>query len=115
MDPILSNIVPRPMGHRWKFYRVGGVDQVAFRTGQDVIHLEELDQKLWVALACPAKLLEFDTRTLDLLDSDRDGRLRAPEIIEVTRWVREVFKDPEDLVAGGDSLQLSAINEEHPA
>jgi hypothetical protein len=32
--------------YRWTFYRSGGVDQVVLGSGDDVAHLEELDQKL---------------------------------------------------------------------
>ena len=41
--------------HRWKFIRAGGVDQVVIRSGADIVNLEHLDQKLWVALACPTR------------------------------------------------------------
>jgi len=52
--------------HIWKFFRAGGFDQVRLDTGADLMALDELDQKLWVALACPATGLEFDARTLAL-------------------------------------------------
>ncbi len=100
--------------HQWKFIRIGGVDQVVLRNGGDILHLDELDQKLWVALACPTKNVEFDSRTLELLDMDKDGRIRAPEIIEATKWVKAVFKDPAELFKGGDSVVLSSINENDP-
>ena len=76
--------------HRWKFIRSAGVDQVVIRSGADVVNVEHLDQKLWVALACPTRGLDIDPRTLDLIDSDNDGRIRAPELIEATRWVRDL-------------------------
>lgn len=95
--------------HRWKFIRVGGVDQVVIQSGADVVNLEHLDQKLWVALACPTRGVEFDRRTLDLLDTDHDGRVRAPELIAASRWVREHFADPDLLLARGDDLPLTAI------
>jgi len=101
--------------HHWKFFRVGGVEQVAFRTGQDIVNLEHLDQKLWVALACPTKLVEFDERTLALMDADNDGRIRAPEVVQITRWVKEVFRNPDDLMRGGDSVPLASINDANPA
>ena len=104
-----------PAPHRWKFIRVGGVLQVVFRSGEDIVNLEHLDQKLWVALACPTKGVEFDERTLDLLDFDRDARVRAPELIQITRWVRDVFKNPDVLLKGSDSVALSAINDSNPA
>lgn len=67
--------------HQWRFFRSGGFDQVRIETADDLRHLGELDQKLWSALACPTSGLEFDTRTLQVLDADGDGRIRAPEII----------------------------------
>jgi hypothetical protein len=99
-------------GHRWKFVRVGGVEQVIIRSGEDIVNLEHLDQKLWVALACPVKHLEFDQRTLELLDLDKDGRIRPPEIVAVSQWVREVFTNPDQLLRGGDTIELSAIRTE---
>jgi len=58
------------------------------RTRTDFAHLDELDQKLWVALACPTRGIEFDTKTLDLIDTDKDARIRAPEIIAAAKWRR---------------------------
>ena len=69
------------MAHTWKFFRAGGFDQVKLESGADLANLDQLDQKLWVALACPTRGLEFDNRTLDLIDTDKDGRVRAPEVI----------------------------------
>src|ERR1039458_2429258 len=65
--------------HTWKFFRAGGFDQVRLETGADLMALDQLDQKLWVALACPTTGLEFDKVTLALIDTDKDGRIRAPE------------------------------------
>lgn len=70
---------------RWKFIRAGGVDQVEIRNGGDIVHLDQLDQKLWVALACPTRGFELDPRTLDLIDRDGDGRIRPPDILAVSR------------------------------
>ena len=65
--------------HSWKFVRIGGVDQVVFRNGADIANIGTLDQKLWMALAMPTRGVEFDARTADLLDADKDGRIRPPE------------------------------------
>lgn len=102
-------------GHRWKFVRVGGVDQVVIRSGADIANLDKLDQKNWVALACPTKLVEFDNRTLELLDLDKDGRIRAPEIMAVSAWVRDVYKNPDELMKGSDSVSLASLNTATPA
>ncbi|WPB59292.1 hypothetical protein [Xylophilus sp. GOD-11R] len=95
--------------HTWQFFRAGGVDQVLIRDGQDVAHIGELDQKLWVALACPTRGLEFDSRTLDLIDIDHDGRIRAPELIAACQWACGRVKNPDELVTGGESLALSMM------
>src|SRR5947199_3463995 len=100
--------------HRWKFFRAGGFDQVYLRSGADLKVLDELDQKLWVALACPTTGLEFDARTLALIDTDKDGRVRAPEIIAATKWAASCLKNPGDLMKPSDSLPLSAINDATP-
>jgi hypothetical protein len=100
--------------HTWSFFRAGGFDQVRIETGQDIAHLSELDQKLWVALACPTKGLEFDAETLTLLDTDKDGRIRAPEIIAAAAWATSLLKNPDDLVQSKPALPLAAINDATP-
>src|SRR3954464_8491989 len=81
------------MAHQFRFYRMGGLDQVSLETGEDLAHLRELDQKLWVALSCPVKGLELSERTLELLDLDKDGRVRVSEILEALRWCGERLED----------------------
>jgi hypothetical protein len=96
--------------HRWRFFRAGGVDQVKLSSGDDLLHLGELDQKLWVALACPTAGLEFDARTAALIDTDKDGRIRAPELIEALRFAGRNLKSADSLLAGKSELALDAIN-----
>lgn len=96
--------------HKWRFFRAGGFDQVRLETAEDLLALDQLDQKLWVALACPIEGLEFDRKTLELIDSDNDGRIRAPELIAAVKWASAMLKDPAALIEGKGSLPLSAIN-----
>jgi len=98
--------------YKWRFFRTGGFDQVSIETGADLLSLEKLDQKLWAALSCPVKDLEFDRKTLELIDSDHDGHLRAPEIIEAVTWACSVLNDPEFLVKGSIGIPLSAISDD---
>jgi hypothetical protein len=104
----------RPAPHRWRFFRSGGFDQVRLETGADLMALDQLDQKLWAALSCPTKGLEFDGRTLELLDSDGDGRIRVSEMIAAVQWAGSLLKNPDDLIKGADDLPLFAIDETSP-
>ena len=100
--------------HRWRFFRAGDFDQVKLETGADLMNLDQLDQKLWVALACPLTGLEFDAKTAALIDTDLDGRIRAPELIAAVQWAGSLLKNPDDLITGSDSLPLAAINDASP-
>lgn len=97
--------------HSWKFVRIGGVDQVVFRNGADVANISQLDQKLWMALAMPARGIEFDGKTADLIDTDKDGRIRPPEVIAAVQWAMGAFKDAGDILKSSDTVALSAIKD----
>lgn len=105
---------PTDSQYRWRFVRAGGFDQVCLDRGEDIKALDQLDQKLWVALSCPTRGLEFDQATLDLIDTDNDGRIRAPELLAAVRWSCAMLKDPETLLGGSPTLALSAINDGNP-
>ncbi len=103
---------PASASHRWRFFRAGGFDQARLETGADLMALETLDQKLWVALSCPARGISFDARTLAFVDTDIDGHIRAPEILAAVRWAGSVLKDPDLLVRRQDRIPLSAIRDD---
>lgn len=98
--------------HVWRFFRAGGFDHVRIESGNDVAAIGELDQKLWVALACPTRGIAFDERTLDLIDTDHDGRIRVPDIVAAAAWTTGLLADQEGLAKGRDSLPLAAINDQ---
>ncbi|MBI2516577.1 MAG: hypothetical protein HYV95_06635 [Opitutae bacterium] len=100
--------------HVWKFFRTGGLDQVSLETAADLLNLEQLDPKLWVALSCPVKGLELDERTLALIDTDGDGRIRVPELLAAVKWAAARLKDAGTLLPGGGALPLTAINDATP-
>ncbi|MGV8057808.1 MAG: hypothetical protein AB2L12_07290 [Smithellaceae bacterium] len=97
--------------HIWKFFRAGGFDQVQLDSGDALMALDELDQKLWVALACPTTGLEFDSRTLAFIDTDKDGRIRAPELIAAVKWAGNCLNNSDDLLKSNSALPLNAIND----
>jgi hypothetical protein len=108
----MAQATAKPAFHRWSFRRLGGVDQVQLDKGADILHLDELDLKLWVALSCPVKGLEIDSRTLELLDSDNDAHVRPPEILAAVRWLRDVLVDGDALVKGEDGVALANLRQD---
>lgn len=101
--------------HVWQFFRAGDFDQVAITSGADLLALGELDQKLWAALGCPVLGLHFDQRTLELIDSDGDGRVRAKELIDAVKWAAARLKTADDLVNPQDALPLESIDDSSEA
>jgi hypothetical protein len=98
----------------WRFYRSGGLDQVRLDTGADIAALGELDPKLWVALACPVKGLEFDERTLALIDTDHDGRVRQSEIVGAVAFLKARLKSLDTLLVESDALKLEDLDDTSP-
>lgn len=94
---------------KWRFFRAGGFDQVRLETAQELLSIGDLDQKLWVALSCPVKGIEFDSRTLSFIDTDADGHVRAPDLIAAVQWAGERLAQPEVLAQKLDGVPLSAI------
>ena len=92
--------------HTWNFFRAGGFDQVQIDSGADLLALKNLDQKLWVALSCPTRGIEFDNKTLDLIDSDGDAHVRANEVLAAVEWAGSLLKNSDLLIKGKDSLPL---------
>jgi hypothetical protein len=100
--------------HAWRFFTAGGFDQVKLESAADLRALSSLDQTLWVALACPTNGIEIDPRTLALIDTDKDGRVRARELIAAVDFACANLKDPDALFEGNPVLRLDAINDETP-
>lgn len=97
-------------GHPWKFFRAGGFDQVRLDDGADLLALDELDQKLWVALSCPVHGIEFDGRTLEMVDADGDGQVRAKELLAAIEWAGGLLRSSSALSDGRDQIAPDEIN-----
>ncbi|MDZ4669155.1 MAG: hypothetical protein SGJ00_14905 [bacterium] len=96
--------------HVWSFSTVGGVKRVNLESGADLLALETLDQKLWTALSCPVDGLEIDAKTLNLIDADKDGQIRVPEILAAVKWLTGLIKNANDILREESHLPLTAIN-----
>ena len=97
--------------HTWNFFRAGGFDQVQIDSGADLLALKELDQKLWVALSCPTRGIEFDNKTLDLIDHDADAHVHANEVLSAIAWAGGLLRNSDLLVKGSDSVALADIDD----
>lgn len=96
--------------YEWKYCSLGGITRVTITSGEDIAHLAELDQKMWSVLSCPVKGLELDERTLDLIDYDRDGKIRVDEVIAASQWLCRVLKNPDNILLGHDFIALEDFN-----
>ena len=101
-------------GPTFSFRRMGGLDQVLLSTDEEWRQLDQLDPKLWMALSCPTHGLEFDARTLSLLDTDQDGRIRSADILEAVAWVCERVKHPARLTQPSTGLPLDNLRDDTP-
>ena len=94
-------------GYNWRFFKTARLAQVKIENGEDLAHLAELDRKLWTALSSPTTGVRFDARTLALMDTDGDGRIRVPEVLAAIDFLKgkgvnldDLFKEnPDDRAA----------------
>ena len=94
-------------GYNWRFFKTARLAQVKIEKGEDLAHLAELDRKLWTALSSPTTGVRFDARTLALMDTDGDGRIRVPEVLAAIDFLKgkgvnldDLFKEnPDDRAA----------------
>lgn len=100
--------------HIWQFARVGGMNRVCLERGEDLLYLDTLDQKLWTALSCPVNGLEIDSKTLEMIDTDNDGKIRVPEVLAAVKWITSVVKDANTLIGSSTTMPLSEINTDTP-
>ena len=107
--------MPDTASHTWSFSRAGGFDQPNVDHAKDFEALGGLDLKLWAALACPTKGLELDERTLTLIDTDGDGRIRAPEVIAAVHWAQSHLKDMGALEKGGSTIAVADVGDDSDA
>ena len=106
---------PAAGGHRWKFFRAGGFDQVRLDTGADLLALKDLDPKLWLALSSPVKNIHFPAETLSCLDADHDGHVRIAELLAAIEWCAARLKSLDLLTSKPTALPLAAIDEHSEA
>ncbi len=98
--------------HEFKFSVIGGMTRVMIESGEDIKHLDELDQKLWTVLSCPVNGLELDSKTLKMLDTANNGRIHVNEVVAASKWLSNVVADLNLLKQRSDTMPFSAFNTE---
>ncbi len=99
--------------YEWQYCKIGGVTRVNIQSGKDIAHLGELDKKLWTVLSCPVAGLEFDEKTLKLLDLNDDGKIRVNEVITAAEWLTSVLKKPDLILKQENKIKLDEFNQDN--
>lgn len=100
------------MKHTWTYANIGGSTRVVIKSGKDIQHLAELDEKLWTVLACPVSGLEIPDESLALIDNNHDAKIHIADVIATAQWLCSTLQNPDVLLKGKDSLPLDAIKDE---
>lgn len=95
----------------WTFSRVGGVDQVLIRNGEDIANLARLDQKLWAVLAMPSAQPAVKD-SLEYLDADKDGKVRVSDILRAVEELKAQLKTLDTLFEKNDRLGTDQVIDE---
>ena len=99
------------MKHTWTYANIGGNTRVVIKSGKDIQHLAELDEKLWTVLACPVAGLEIPEESLRCLDADNDNKIHIHDVVVMAEWLCGVLNDAQVLFEGKASLSLSDIKD----
>ena len=89
--------------YQWKWFYAGETAQVKLESGDDLAHLASLDPKLWFAISMPTKGVRFDGRMLELMDSDKDGRIRADEVVGAIEFLKSKGVDLDSVFKSGEA------------
>ena len=100
------------MKHTWTYANIGGSTRVVIKSGKDIQHLAELDEKLWTVLACPVSGLEIPDESLALIDNNHDAKIHIADVIATAQWLCSTLQNPDVLLKGKDTLPLDAIKDE---
>ena len=73
-----------------------------FEKGDDIANLANLDPKRWFAISMPVKGVRFDRRMLELMDTDKDGRIRSDEVIGAIEFLKSKGVDLNSVFTSGE-------------
>ena len=100
------------MKHTWTYANIGGSARVVIKSGKDIQHLAELDEKLWTVLACPVSGLEIPDESLALIDYNHDTKIHIQDVVATAQWLCKTLQNTDILLKGKNTLPLDAIKDE---
>ncbi len=101
--------------HKFTFQNIGGTTRVKLQSGDDLRHLDQLDEKMWTVLSCPTTGLHIDEKTLAYVDTNNDGKIHVTDVIATAKWLTSVVKNADGILKGKDSIALDEINTDNEA
>ena len=94
------------------FQSFGRSHHLIMQTAEDLQHVLELDEAHWVATSAPTGSLRADATFLDLIDTDKNGRIICFEIRNMIRWLFDTLSDLTGVTEASTTLKLESINTE---
>ncbi|MEW5849325.1 MAG: kinesin [Myxococcota bacterium] len=76
----------------------------------DLVAAVRLPEALWMATACPTAGLRCDSRFLELMDTDGNGRIRVEEMRAAVAFTSRMLQDHSGCDAGSDVLRLGHLS-----
>ena len=93
-----------------RFRRFGRSWHLQITTADDLRHVLDLHEALWVASGAPIATMNCDPTFLALVDSDHNGRIMCFELKDAIGYLLDNLKDLSGVTQGSNSLLLDAIN-----
>ena len=99
-------------GKKMLIQKLGGSYQFIIKTPEDLKHIPDLNIARWAASAAAAENLNCDSKFLEFVDCDRNGRIRADEVNKALAWLKDALKNFSSLQPGSDAIiDLSEFND----
>ncbi|HUU58905.1 MAG TPA: hypothetical protein VMZ50_05130, partial [Phycisphaerae bacterium] len=96
------------------FNRYGRSYHLRIETAADLALACKLDEAHWVATNAPISTINCDRTFLDLMDTDKNGRIMPHEVKEAIAWLFETLRDTSGVTEGRRTLRCEAVNTDTP-
>lgn len=98
--------------YRHKFYRMARTTQVSLTCGADIEHLRDLGRRYWLVLSRPVETATPADDIASLLDTNKDGRVRIPEVLAAIDWLKPRLNSFDTLFVTSAGLSEAEIRQD---